>query len=249
MPTAVITGASSGLGRALAKEFKAHGFLVIAISRRQPEAGVCDHFFAADLTEKEELLQAVEKIRQLNIPIDVLINNAGIGSYAKWEELSDADLRKEFDIDFFAPVMLTRELLPLLMESRGTLINISSAAAHVPVACMGAYNAAKAALRMFSATLQMEVRGRGLHVLNVCPGRIDTGFSSRALGGRKVPETPGRTASNAATFAKRVYAACRKKKRELIYPGWYRIVAEFVRLFPGICEKGNRRVWQLGKND
>ena len=247
--TLVITGASSGLGCALAREFRSHGFRVIAVSRRRPGDGVCDEFIPADLTIPAELHRAAEEVRKLGFGVDVLINNAGIGSYAKWEELSDADLRREFEIDFFAPVALTRELLPEVAASRGTVINISSAAAWVPVACMGAYNAAKAALRMFSLTLQMEVRGRGIHVLNVCPGRIDTGFSTRALGGRTVPETPGRRASSATRFAARVYRAWQRRKRELFYPWWYRIVAEFVRYFPGVCEAGNRRVWRLNDAD
>lgn len=125
------------------------------------------------------------------------------------------------------------------------MINISSAAAYIPVACMGAYNAVKAALRMFSVTLQMEVAGRGVHVLNVCPGRVDTGFSSRALGGRKPPETPGRTSSSAEVFARKVFNAYRKRKRELVYPGWYWFAIVFARWFPGCCERINRRVWQL----
>lgn len=247
--TVVITGASSGLGCALAREFRSHGFRVIAISRRRPGEDVCDEFIPADLSEPVQLRNAVEAVRKAAHGIDVLINNAGIGSYAKWEELSDADLRREFEIDFFAPVALTRALLPEVAAARGTVINISSAAAWVPVACMGAYNAAKAALRMFSLTLQMEVRGRGIHVLNVCPGRIDTGFSTRALGGRTVPETPGRRASSATRFAARVYRAWQRRKRELFYPWWYRIVAEFVRYFPGVCEAGNRRVWRLNDAD
>ena len=140
---------------------------------------------------------------------------------------------------------LTKELLGCVAAARGAVINISSAAAYIPVACMGAYNAVKAALRMFSVTLQMEVAGRGVHVLNVCPGRVDTGFSSRALGGRKPPETPGRTSSSAEVFAQKVFNAYRKRKRELVYPGWYWFAIVFARWFPGCCERINRRVWQL----
>ena len=175
----------------------------------------------------------------------MLVNNAGIGSYATWEELSDAELRREVELDFLAPVALTKELLGCVAAARGAVINISSAAAYIPVACMGAYNAVKAALRMFSVTLQMEVAGRGVHVLNVCPGRVDTGFSSRALGGRKPPETPGRTSSSAEVFARKVFNAYRKRKRELVYPGWYWFAIVFARWFPGCCERINRRIWQL----
>ena len=243
--TAVITGASSGLGAAMAAEFRRNGFHVVALCRKAPAQGLADEFIAADLTDPEELRAAAKEIETRFGAVDVLVNNAGIGSYATWEELSDAELRREVELDFLAPVALTKELLGCVAAARGAVINISSAAAYIPVACMGAYNAVKAALRMFSVTLQMEVAGRGVRVLNVCPGRVDTGFSSRALGGRKPPETPGRTSSSAEVFARKVFNAYRKRKRELVYPGWYWFAIVFARWFPGCCERINRRVWQL----
>lgn len=243
---AVVTGASSGLGSAVAREFRRNGFTVVALCRRAPEPEVADRFISTDLTDAESRASAAAAIEQEFGQVDVLVNNAGIGSYATWEELSEEELRREFELDFFAPVELTRLLLPLIAERRGSIVNISSVAAHVPVGCMGAYNAVKAALRMYSLTLRMEVAGRGIHVLNVCPGRIDTGFSSRALGGRRPPETPGRTASSAECFAGKLFNACRKRRRELVYPGWYRPVIWFSRCFPGVVERANRRIWHLG---
>ncbi len=243
--TAVVTGASSGLGRAVAREFRRRGFTVIALCRHAPEADTADRFLAVDLTDAEQRTRAAAAIEQEFGRLDVLVNNAGIGSYATWEELSEEELRREFELDFFAPVELTRALLPLLEKSRGSIVNISSVAAQIPVGCMGAYNAVKAALRMYSLTLRMEVAGRGIHVLNVCPGRVDTGFSSRALGGRKPPETPGRTASSSEEFARKLFRACRARRRELIYPGWYRPAIWFSRCFPGVVERVNRRIWHL----
>lgn len=244
-PTAVITGVSGGLGLALAARFRRGGFTVAGIARSEPPAGAVDRFIAADLTVPAERRRAVAELTAAFGRVDVLINNAGIGSYATWEELDEIDLRRVFEIDFFAPVALTRELIGPLAASRGTVINISSMAAHIPVACMGAYNAAKAALRMFSETLRMETRGRGIQVLDVCPGRINTGFSKRALGARQVPETPGRSSSDAAVFADRVFAACRRKRWSLTYPIWYGPVAFFIRLFPGVCLRVNRKIWKL----
>jgi hypothetical protein len=243
-PVAAITGVSGGLGLALAARFRRGGFTVAGIARSEPPAGAVDRFIAADLTIPAERRRAVAELAALG-RLDVLINNAGIGSYATWEELDEADLRRVFEIDFFAPVALTRELIGTLAASRGAVINISSMAAHIPVACMGAYNAAKAALRMFSETLRMETRGRGIQVLDVCPGRINTGFSKRALGARQVPETPGRSSSDAAVFADRVFDACRRKRWSLTYPRWYGPVAFFIRLFPGVCLRVNRKIWKL----
>ncbi len=244
-PTVVITGASSGLGAALAKEFHRNGFYVVVLCRTRPDSTEVEEFFSVDLSKPEELRSVAIELKQRFSRIEVLVNNAGIGSYATWEELSESELRRELEIDFLAPVLLTRELLDALALGHGTIINISSVAAYVPVACMGAYNAVKAALRMFSITLQMEVSGRGVHVLCVCPGRVDTGFSARALGARKPPETPGRSSSSAEGFARKVYRAYRKRKRELIYPQWYFWAMLFSRWFPGLTEKINRRIWGL----
>lgn len=241
MKIAVVTGASSGLGKAIAVELQKREYTVVAVCRRDP--GFCNDFVAADFSDPVSRDAGIAELKKRYPRIDVLVNNAGIGSYATWEELSEEEMRREFEIDFFAPVALTRGLLENL--EGGCVVNISSAAALVPVACMGAYCAVKAALRAFSQTLKMEAASRNIHVLNVCPGRIDTGFSSRAVGGRKPPETPGRTASNAETFARKVCNSITARRRELVYPCWYRLAALFSRLFPGVAENANRRIWKL----
>ena len=240
--TAVVTGASSGLGRAMARKFKQEGFYVVAISRKKPEDGVCDCHIAADLTDKQSLEAAAGEILALD-RVDVFINNAGIGAYAKWDELKEEELRNLMELDFFAPVLLTVKTLPVLRKSKACVVNISSAAGLLPVACMGAYSAAKAALRMFSDTLKTEERD--LHVVTVYPGRISTGFGSRACGCRDVPNTPSHGSETPEELAKRVYKAYKRKKRKLIYPFWYRYVISLMLKFPEIYEKGSRKVWKI----
>ena len=240
--TAVVTGASSGLGRAMARKFKSEGFYVVAVSRKAPEDGVCDAHISADLTDERSLAQAAEEINKLE-RVDVFINNAGIGAYAKWDELKEDELRKLMELDFFAPVLLTTSVLHKLRESRACVVNISSAAGLLPVACMGAYSAAKAALRMFSDTLKVEERD--LHVVTVFPGRISTGFGSRACGCREVPNTPSHGSETPEELAKRVYKAYRKRHRKLIYPFWYKFVISLMLKMPSVYERGSRKVWKL----
>ena len=240
--TAVVTGASSGLGRAMARKFKNEGYFVVAVSRKAPEDGVCDRHISADLTDASSLEAAAGEILQLE-RVDVLVNNAGIGAYAKWDELKEGELRRLMELDFFAPVLLTTRVLPVLRKSCGCVVNISSAAGLLPVACMGAYSAAKAALRMFSDTLKIEEPG--IHVVTVFPGRINTGFGSRACGCREVPNTPSHGSETPEALAKRVFAACKRRKRSLIYPSWYRFVIGAMLKFPGIYEKGSRKVWKI----
>ena len=87
----------------------------------------------------------------------------------------------------------------------------------------------------------------GIRVLTVLPGRIDTGFSKRAVGGRQVPETPGRRASSAEGLARRVYRAFVRRRRRLIYPAWYALAIAFIRHFPAVNEYFNRKLWGLNR--
>ena len=100
---------------------------------------------------------------------------------------------------------------------------------------------------MFSESLRSELHARGIRVLTVFPGRIDTGFSKRAVGGRQVPETPGRRASSAAGLARRVYRAYVRRRRRLIYPVWYAPAIAFIRHFPAVNEYFNRKLWGLNR--
>lgn len=241
-PVAVITGVSSGLGLALTSCFRRHGVRVIGISRSAPEIEL-DDWIAADLTIAAERQQAVTQIRNRYPQVNILINNAGQGSYATWEELSETDLRALFELNFFVPVFLARDFLPLLRPAHGTVINISSMAGNLPVPCMGAYCATKAAVSLFSDTLRMELLHSGVRVLKVMPGRINTGFSTRARGLRLPPETPG--GGNAGRFAAKVYRAWQAGRRSLIYPWWYRLFLPLPAWLPGLYEKQSVAMWKL----
>ncbi len=244
---ALITGGTHGLGLAMAEKFGSAGFKVILCARKLPDElnGRFD-FLSADLSVPGEAVRLAAAVREQYGRLDVLINNVGIGVYAKWDELETAELRKLFEVDFFASAELSGELLPLLKESRGCMINISSMAGKLPVCCMGPYSAVKAALFMFSETLRMENAGE-INVITVCPGRIDTGFSKRAIGGRKVPETPGNKSATPEKLAEKVYRTYRRGGRSVVYPAWYGAAVWFARLFPGLYSRISRRVWELDK--
>ena len=240
--TVLITGASSGLGRAMAARFRRDGFTVIGVSRHCPEATV-DRWIEADLTTAAGRDLVARTMQDEVGTLTVLINNAGKGSYATWEELPENELREIFELNFFAPVLLTGLLLPLLEKSGGMIINIASVAGRMYVPCMGAYCATKAAMNLYSDSLRPELAKRRIGVLNVMPGRIDTGFSSRAFGRRQPPETPG--GGNAEVFADHVIMAYRRRRRHLVYPGWYRLAMLLPKLIPGLYDKKNIQLWRL----
>lgn len=241
---AVITGVSSGLGKAAAAKFMHEGFKVAGISRSRPDFEP-DLWIEADITKPEDRETVLKQIMQTFGRADVLINNAGKGSYSTWEDLSEQDLRAIFELNFFALNALTMLLLPLLKKSRGTIMNVSSIAGDLYVPCMGAYCTSKSAVTTFSNTIRPELKRYGIKVIDVTPGRIDTGFSSRSLGNRQPPHSPG--GGSPEDFAAALFNAWRKGCRNLVYPGWNRIAVPILKLFPGIYDRLSIRIWKLDK--
>jgi short-subunit dehydrogenase len=239
----LITGVSSGLGKATAEKFKKEGFTIVGVSRSKPDIDL-DLWIKADITLAEARKHIRQELQSKIGRLDVLINNAGKGAYATWEELPEDGLRDIFELNFFALVEVTRELLPMLKEAKGSIINIASVAGRIHVPCMGAYCATKFAVCAYSDSLRAELKPCGVNVLNVTPGRVNTGFSKRSLGIRTPPETPNGGAS-AENFAKKLYSAWSRGKKSLVYPGWYKIFIHFVRCFPGIYDHFNIRMWKI----
>lgn len=240
-PIAVITGVTGGFGRAFAKTFSENGFKIIGISRHTPETPIGRHI-ATDLTDPAALPDLVQQICELTDHVDVLILNAGVGLYNGWEEMEINELRTLMELNFFTPVILATGLLPLLKKADGTIVTVSSVAGFLPVAYMGAYCASKYALNAFADTLRAELTGTGVHLLNLLPGRINTGFSARAFGSRIPPETP--FAGSPEKLARAVFRAYKTKKRQLVYPGWYRCLSFFQHTFPRFYDRLSRSKWK-----
>ena len=227
---AVVTGVSSGLGRALAQYFMARGVKVAGVSRRRPDFSP-DLWIEADITLESGRERVLSETLALFGRIDILLNNAGKGIYATWEEMGEADLRGVMELDFFAPVLLTRLILPELRKTRGSVVNISSAASRIWVPCMGGYCSAKAALAMFSSSLGIELMPDGVNVLDVAPGQINTGFSSRSFGKRRPPSSPGSGGTSPEALAKCVYDSWRRRCKRVTYPRFLGVGIFIVRAF------------------
>ena len=242
--TALVTGSSSGLGLAVAEELKKRSYRVIGLGRKKPENVPDEDFIVCDLSKPEAVETVLQEFCKRSDRLDILLNNAGFGGYATWEELPPEDLWRMFEVDFFAPVRLAQLFLPLLSRNSGRIINIASVAALDPVPCMGAYSAVKAALESFSATLRAEASLQNVKVTTVCPGRISTGFSSRAITLRECPETPGNKVST-EKFARKVVNSALRGKRRLIFPAWYKLFIWFTRHFPESYMNLALKTWKL----
>ena len=201
----MVTGASTGIGVATARELARRGFHVLAGMRRDTDA---DALRAAnlepvmlDITNEAEIAALVTRIGgdPERRPLRALVNNAGIGVNAPVEVLPLSEWRRLFDINLFGHVAMTQALLPALIESRGTVVNISSVGGKVAMATYGPYAGSKFALEAVSDALRREVGPLGVKVIVIEPGAVTTEMLGRvAATGERV--TGGMTAEQRGRY-------------------------------------------------
>lgn len=196
--TAVITGASRGLGRALARVFVGRGLRVLLAARSERElANLCDelrdehgagraHYAVCDLTEPDAPDRLQAACREHFGSADVLVNNAGVGAYTPFVEQSADEIRRTLRVDLEAPILLTHAFLPEMIEARrGLVIQIASDLSRRFLPKMSPYVAAKFGILGFSGSLLREVKEHGVKVVTVMPGIIDTAFGGGEEGSRE----------------------------------------------------------------
>jgi len=223
----LITGASSGIGREMAILAAEAGARLLLTARREDRLeelcevirakGAEAHFVVGDVTESAVQQQLFGKAQHLLDGLDVLVNNAGVGAYGSFAEASPDRLRQLMEVNFFAPVELTRLFLPMLEEGRTPAIcNISSVLAHRAVPGKSEYCASKFALHGFSDALRAELSSKEIDVILVSPSTTSSEFSSSVIEKKgKVPAAGKftRTPHNIAAAALR---AIRSGRHEII---------------------------------
>ena len=182
-PVVLVTGVSSGIGRAVANAFAAKGFEVFGTSRNpsgtEPVPGV--ELVQLDVTDAASVTRAVSTVVQRAGRIDILVNNAGVGVIGAAEESSVAQAQQLFDTNFFGLVRLTREVLPQLRAQRsGRIINIGSVLGLFPAPYGALYSASKHAVEGYSESLDHETREFGVRVSVVEPAYTSTSFEANA---------------------------------------------------------------------
>ncbi|AWI31606.1 oxidoreductase [Streptomyces tirandamycinicus] len=206
---ALVTGASSGIGEAAALELHARGFTVYGAARRvERMSGLAERgvrTIAMDVTDEDSMRAGVDRIVAETGRIDVLVNNAGYGSYGPVEEVALEEARHQFEVNVFGAARLTQLVLPHMRSRRhGRIINITSMGGKIHTPLGAWYHGTKFALEGFSDSLRMEVRPFGVDVVIVEPGAIRTEWSSIAAGKlRKLGEDSayaGQIASMAGTL-------------------------------------------------
>jgi uncharacterized protein len=190
-PVTLVTGASSGIGAALAQVFAANGHELVLVARRERELGVLADAIAATgrprptvLPADLEHLNAVERISEAlhkhGLEPNVVVNNAGFGLFGSFGTIDCSKQRAMIDLNVRALSELSYAYLDSLARHRGGILNVSSIAAYLPGPGMAVYYATKAYVLSFSEALHRELKPRGIRVTALCPGPVATEFQARA---------------------------------------------------------------------
>ncbi len=174
---AVVTGGSNGIGRATAQRLAQRGFVVYELSRSGANSDGIWHLHA-DVTDAQSVRDALQAIQQREGRIDVIINNAGFGISGATEFTPITDAKRLFDVNFFGVAAVMQAGMPMLRQSRGRIVNVSSVAGAVPIPFQSYYAASKAAVLSLSEAVRNEVRMFGVSVCCVLPGDVHTGFTA-----------------------------------------------------------------------
>jgi NADP-dependent 3-hydroxy acid dehydrogenase YdfG len=224
----VITGASSGIGKALARRFREAGAEVVLAARRIDRLRSLEQELdpakvlsvETDVSREEDCSQLIRKAAERFGRIDTLINNAGISMRASFEETETEVLRKIMDVNFWGTVYCTKYALPWLLASKGSVVGVISIAGHVGLPGRTGYAASKFAVRGFLDTLRIEYLKKGLHVLVAAPGftSSEIRFSALNAQGEKHGESSRDEGSmmSAEKCADLIFKAVVKRKRSLV---------------------------------
>ena len=251
----LITGASSGIGRATAFELAGKGAkLAIASRRLDPLRSVADEIKDAfpdipapfalpcDISDKENVSRVVKSCVGHFGGIDILINNAGIGVYGNTEMTTLEDFRSVMEVNFFGSIRCILEVLPLMKKAgKGLIINIASVAAKHGVPYLGAYSASKAALAALSQSLRAELAKSGISIMIVYPGYTQTEFfkNEKKVGGARRPAGPY---ASAKKVAKAIVKAIESERQDLVLSLEGKALTFSQSLMPWLVEKAMERI-------
>ncbi|QNJ99191.1 Short-chain dehydrogenase/reductase SDR [Constantimarinum furrinae] len=189
----LITGGSSGIGKAIAEYLVEKGFKVYGTSRSPEKYSSSCSFplLAMDVGDKQSITEAVNEIIKREGSIDVVVNNAGVGITGPIEETPDEEIEKAFNTNLYGPIKVIKTVLPHMRKQRGgKIINITSIAGYMGLPYRGIYSATKAALEITTEAFRMEIRQFGIQMTNIAPGDFATNIAAGRYHSPVLEESP-----------------------------------------------------------
>ena len=247
----VITGGSSGIGKALAQVFGSQGSRILITGRNADDLsaavaelkqqGIAIHGFVADVSREEDNRKMAEEAIRVYGRIDILINNAGITMRALFEDVDLDVVRKVMDINFYGVLYATKHCLPEITRNKGSVIGISSIAGYRGLPARTGYSASKFALNGFLEVLRTEMLKKDVHVLTACPGFTASNIRKRSLtkDGQAQGDSPRdeEKMMTAEECARHIYKATVRRKKILILTAQGKFTVFLNRWFPGLTDR------------
>jgi len=237
----LITGASSGIGRALAGEFARQGAHLVLVARNVEKLKAVaqslpgqHRVLSADVTKPDEVQRAVAAVGR----VDVLVNNAGIGHCAALADMKLDEIRVVMDTNFFGPLYFLRAIIPGMIERRsGLIIQISSVNGFCAIPLGSAYCASKFALEGMSQSLRLELCHHNVHMLIVRPGVVDTEFFDNSKHFHQNNPFPLRNLMPPDVAAAQIVRAAARGKREIVLTGDAKILWWMKKFSPRLVDR------------
>ncbi len=239
---ALVTGASSGIGRLLAQRLAREGAAVALVARRAEAldalateieaAGARALPLVCDVGDPVQVERAAERALSELGPVDILVNNAGYGGHRRFLDWKVSDVERLMRVNYLGAVYFSKALLPAMVErGRGWLVFLASVAGRLGVPEESAYAASKFALVGLAEALSLELEEAGIHVLTVCPGSVRTPFFSRETLGA-LPESARRSMVEPEALVERIFEALAIGAHELTFPRYIRFAYAARALLP-----------------
>jgi len=244
----LITGGSAGIGAALASVLRPRGARLVVNARDAAKLSALEDtgtaVVAGDITDGATRQALIDTALARFGRIDIVINNAGRGSYYPPSEAPLDDARALFELNFFAPLHLAQLATPHLKQSRGILVNVSSIAGQMSLPWLSIYSASKFALASLSSSQRIELRRHGVHVMTVFPGYVDTAFQEHATGAAPPPGIVKgkRFAVSVENCAAAIVRGIERRSHTVVTPAFGWSIVWLNRLFPRFVESRMEQV-------
>ncbi len=244
---AIVTGASSGIGREIALELARQGAELVVVARREERlrqlakeihaGGGRVEVVAGDVTDPTTQQRAVDLAQSRFGGLDLLVNNAGVGAMGLFEHADSGRVRRLMEVNFFALVEMTRLALPLLKQGTNpVIVNVGSILGHHGVPHSSEYCASKFAVRGFSESLRAELTIHKIDVLVVSPGTTETEFTANVIQHTGEPSWPEHAPASAAAVARKTVQAIRRGRHEIVPYKWGKLFYWLNRISPRLID-------------